>query len=56
MALEHEKITAQIIVAAFEVHRILGYGFLKKVSQKAMQEELHNRDFQAEKVEFKRIA
>ncbi len=56
MALEHEKITEQIIGAAFEVHRILGYGFLEKVYQKAMQVELHNHCFQAEKVKFKRIA
>ncbi len=56
MALEHEKITEQIIGAAFEVHKILGYGFLEKVYQKAMQVQLHNHGIQAEKVEFKRIA
>jgi len=37
MALAHEKITEQIIGAAFEVHGILGYGFLEKVYQRAMQ-------------------
>jgi hypothetical protein len=31
MALEHEEITREIIGAAYEVHRVLGYGFLEKV-------------------------
>jgi len=43
MALEHEEITEAIIGAAFEVHGILGYGFLEKVYQKAMQIELKIR-------------
>ena len=29
MTLEHEEITREIIGAAFEVHRVLGYGFLE---------------------------
>jgi GxxExxY protein len=37
MALEHEEVTGQIIGAAFEVYRVLGYGFLEKVYQEAMQ-------------------
>ena len=58
MELKHGKITEQIIGAAFEVHRILGYGFLEKVYQRAMQVELLLRGLQAElehpiKVEFK---
>jgi len=40
MELAHQEITQQIIGAAFEVHRVLGYGFLEKVYQKAMQVEL----------------
>ena len=40
MTLEHEEITEKIIGAAFEVHKVLGYGFLEKVYQKAMQVEL----------------
>jgi len=40
MVLEHEEITEKIIGAAFEVHKVLGYGFLEKVYQKAMQVEL----------------
>ncbi len=48
MTLEHEEITKAIIGAAFEVHRILGYGFLEKVYQKAMQVELLKRGLKAE--------
>jgi GxxExxY protein len=47
MKLEHEGITEKIIGAAFEVHRILGYGFLEKVYQRAMQVELEQRGLQA---------
>ncbi len=48
MALEHEQITKEIIGAAFEVHRLLGYGFLEKVYQRAMQVELTRRGLKAE--------
>lgn len=44
----HKEITEQIIGAAFEVHRVLGYGFLEKVYQRAMQVELQLRGLQAE--------
>ena len=47
MALIHENITKSIIGAAFEVYRILGYGFLEKVYQKAMQVELSQNGLQA---------
>ena len=43
MSLEYAEITEEIIGSAFEVHRILGYGFLERVYQKAMQVELHRR-------------
>lgn len=43
----HKEITEQIIGAAFEVHRILGYGFLEKVYQRALQVELENRGLTA---------
>ena len=43
MALLHGDVTEQIIGAAFEVHSILGYGFLESVYQKAMQVELFRR-------------
>lgn len=48
MELLHKDITEQIIGAAFEVHRILGYGFLEKVYQRAMQVELRLRGLTAE--------
>ncbi len=58
MKLEHENITEAIIGSAYEVHNILGYGFLEKVYQKALQVELLGRGHSAEiehpiKVEFK---
>jgi GxxExxY protein len=40
MELPHKEITETIIAAAFEVHNALGYGFLEKVYQRAMQVEL----------------
>ena len=48
MDLPHREITEQIIGAAFEVHGVLGYGFLEKVYQRAMQEELRLRGVNAE--------
>ncbi len=42
MELLHKDITEKIIGAAFEVHGVLGYGFLEKVYQKAMQVELQS--------------
>ena len=47
MSLLHGEITEQIIAAAFEVHRILGYGFLERVYQRAMQVELQLRGLNA---------
>jgi GxxExxY protein len=48
MALLHESITEQIIGAAFEVYRVLGYGFLEKVYQRAMMVELRIRGLKAD--------
>jgi GxxExxY protein len=48
MELAHSEITEQIIGAAFEVYRELGYGFLEKVYQRAMQVELQRRGLRAE--------
>ena len=48
MKLQHEDITEDILGAAFEVYRVLGYGFLEKVYQRAMQVELRSRGLQAE--------
>src|SRR5437868_1614627 len=48
MELQHKDITQAIIGAAFEVYNVLGYGFLEKVYQRAMQVELRLRGFKAE--------
>ena len=48
MELEHNEITGQIIAAALEVYRVLGYGFLERVYQRAMQVELRQRGLKAE--------
>lgn len=48
MSLKHEEITEAIIGSAFEVHNILGYGFLEKVYQNAIQVELLRRGHSAE--------
>lgn len=44
----HEDITEQIIGAAFEVHRILGYGFLEMVYHQALCVELRNQGMQVD--------
>jgi GxxExxY protein len=46
--LEHGEITEQIVGAAFEVHSLLGHGFLERVYQRAMQVELTVRGLNAE--------
>lgn len=46
--LVHEEVTKKIIGAAFEVHKTLGYGFLERVYQKALQTELINRGLRVE--------
>jgi GxxExxY protein len=44
----HKEVTQQIIGAAFEVYRHLGYGYLEKVYQRALQVELLQRGLQAQ--------
>jgi len=44
----HKDTTEKIIGAAFEVHRHLGYGFLERVYQRAMQVELLRDGLSAE--------
>jgi GxxExxY protein len=46
--LPHSEITEAIIGSAFEVHRVLGYGFLEAVYRNAMAVELQQRGFRAE--------
>lgn len=44
----HKEITEKIIGSAFEVSKQLGYGYLEKVYQRAMQVELVQRGLKAE--------
>ena len=44
----HEETTSKIIGAVFEVHDQLGYGFLERVYQRALQVELLRRGAIAE--------
>ena len=44
----HKETTEAIIGAAFEVHNQLGYGFLHRVYQNALQVELARRKFEVE--------
>ena len=44
----HKEITQEIIGAAFEVYKHLGYGYLEKVYQRAMQVELLQRGLKAQ--------
>jgi GxxExxY protein len=46
--LKHGQLTQAIIGAAFEVHRVLGHGFLEKVYQRAMQVELQQQGLQVD--------
>jgi GxxExxY protein len=48
MELQGKDVTEAIIGASFEVYKVLGYGFLEKVYQRAMQLELQSRGFKAE--------
>ena len=60
MSLEFEDTTEAIIGSAFEVYNILGYGFLGRVYQRALQVELLRQGHSAEleyptKVKFKGV-
>ena len=55
-----QPVTQQLIGPAFEVHNVLGYGFLERVYQRAMQVELEERSVKVElepkiKIQFKGI-
>ena len=57
---QHGEITEKIIGAAFEVHGVLGYGFLEKVYENALLAELCKREVKAEahktiKVKYKDV-
>lgn len=56
----HKQLTYEIIGSAFEVYKLLGYGFLEKVYENSMIKELQLRGLQATaqypvKVEYKDI-
>ena len=56
----HAEVTEKIIGAAFEVYRVLGYGFLESVYKRAMQVELQRMGLRAEvespiKVKYKDV-
>jgi len=46
--LKYVELTEQIISCAYEVYKILGIGFLEKVYENAMIEELKSRGLKAE--------
>jgi len=55
-----QPVTQHLIGAAFEVHNVLGFGFLEKVYQRAMQTELQLRGVKVElepkiQVQFKGV-
>jgi GxxExxY protein len=55
-----QPITREIVGAAFEVHNVLGYGFLERVYRRAMQVELEARGVKVElepkiQVQFKGV-
>src|SRR6202451_1589017 len=55
-----QPVTQHLIGAAFEVHNTLGFGFLEKVYQRALQVELQLRGVKAElepkiQVQFKGV-
>ena len=45
---DHKELTYQIIAAAFEVHNVLGYGFLENVYEKSLVKELNSKGVKAE--------
>ena len=55
-----QPLTEQLIGAAYEVHNILGFGFLEEVYQRALQVELQSRGVKVElepkiQVQFKGV-
>lgn len=45
--MKYQELTHQIIEAAYQVHKVLGYGFLERVYQNALMIELKKRGFHA---------
>lgn len=55
MGLKYKDITKDIIGSSFEVYNILGYGFMEKIYQKALQVELLRRGHEAELEHFIKV-
>lgn len=51
----YKEVTEKIIGAAFEVYKVLGYGFLEKVYHNALTIELKLRGLQVEKEHFIKV-
>jgi GxxExxY protein len=47
--MKHQQITDQIIKAFYKVYNTLGYGFLEKVYENALDIELTEMDFKVER-------
>ena len=47
--MKYQELTHKIINAAYQVHKVLGYGFLEKVYQNALMVELAKRGILAKK-------
>ncbi len=45
--MKHEALTEEIIGACYQVYNTLGYGFLEKVYERALEIELRNRGLSA---------
>ena len=52
----HKDISFQIIAAVYEVHNVLGFGFLESVYQKALVKELRLRDLKTEEQKEIRVS
>lgn len=50
------EVTFQVIAAVIEVHKILGYGFLENVYEKALLKELQLRGLKAESQKEVKVA
>ena len=47
--MKYQELTHNVINAAYQVHKVLGYGFLEIVYQNALMVELAKRGIRAEK-------
>jgi len=47
--MKYEKITEQIIGAAYQVYNILGFGFLESVYEKSLSFELDTAEFEVKR-------